>query len=183
MRKLVLLIAVIIILAAFAGCLGGEAGEKKDKEILLVQKTGKIAPLSGWIDEDGNEHASQSFEVVLNDTNIVTAKFSIKVDDSNPENSETDDGSAPDEITVTVSSGNSSEKKSGPTPYSTMVEFKAPGGTEAPQYLDSRWTVQIEADLGGGKPMFIFGRIVYIDQGVAYTINAEYTYMAAEETE
>lgn len=182
MRKLVLLVVMVVVFAAFAGCLGGEEKEKKEKVVPLVQKTGKIIPLSGWIGTDGNEHAAQSFTITLNDTNIVTVKFSIKVDDSDADHSETDEGSNPDDITITVSSGNSTETKSGPTPYNTQIEFKAPGGTETPEYLDSSWTVDINADLGGGKPRFFFGLIVWIDQGVAYTINADYTYMQPEET-
>lgn len=182
MRKMVLLIIMIVISAAFAGCLGGEAEEKKAKTPQLVQKHGKNPTLSGWIDHDGNQHASGSIGVNLNDTNIVSVKFTIKVEDSDADHSETDQGSDPDQVTITISSGNTTEKKSGPTPFSTTVDVAAPGGAETPQYLDSGWTVQIDADLGGGKPVYFFGFIVYVDQGVAYTIDAEYSYMAAEET-
>jgi hypothetical protein len=79
MRKMVLLIIMMVILAAFAGCLGGEAEKKKPKEPTLVQKQATNPPQSGWIDHDGNQHASASIGVNLNDTNIVSVKFTIKV--------------------------------------------------------------------------------------------------------
>jgi hypothetical protein len=179
---MVLLIIMIVILAAFAGCLGGEAEEKKAKTPTLVQKHAKNPTLSGWIDHDGNQHASGSIGVNLNETNIVQVKFTVKVEDSDADHSETDQGSDPDDVTVTISGGNFSEKKTGITPFSTQLDFGAPGGTETPQYLDSGWTVQIDSNLGGGKPVYFFGFIVYVDQGVAYTIDADYTYMAPEET-
>jgi hypothetical protein len=182
MRKLVLVIAVIIVMAAFAGCLGGEAEKKKSNTPVLVPKNAKSPTQSGWIDDDGNEHASAPITVGLNDTNIVHVKFTIRVDDSDPAHSDSDEGSNPDDVTVTISSGNDTEKKGGPTPFSATIEFNAPGGTEAPEYLDQSWTVQIDADLGGGKPMYFFGLIVWIDQGIAYTVDCEYSYMALEET-
>jgi hypothetical protein len=179
---MVLLIIMMVILAAFAGCLGGEAEKKKPKEPTLVQKQATNPPQSGWIDHDGNQHASAPLGVNLNDTNIVSVKFTIKVEDSDADHSDTDQGSDPDQVTITVGGGNTTEKKSGSTPFTATISFVAPGGTEAPQYLDSGWTVQIDAELGGGKPVYFFGFIVYVDQGVSYTINAEYSYMMAEET-
>jgi hypothetical protein len=182
MRKLVLVIAVVIVMAAFAGCLGGEAEKKKENPPVLVPKNVQSPSQSGWIDNDGNDHASAPITFALNDTNIVNVKFTIKVDDSDQANSETDEGSNPDDVIVSISSGNDTEKKSGPTPLSATIEFTAPGGTEAPEYLDQSWTVQIDAELNGGKPIFLGFVWVYVDQGVAYKVDCEYTYMALEET-
>jgi hypothetical protein len=182
MRKWVLLIAITITMAAFAGCLGGGSEGPKENPTGLVLKHGTVETMSGWINEDGNEHASQSFPITLNDTNIVSVKFTISVEDSDPEHSETDEGSNSDDITVTITGNNETETKQGPTPLSATIEFKSPQGLETPVYLSSSWNIQIDAELGGGKPMFIFGRIVYIDQGIAYKISGDYSYMAEEIT-
>lgn len=180
MRKWVIAIACVVILAAFAGCLGGGDEGKKEKPPELTLKQGTIQEISGWIDDDGNDHASGNFPLPLNDSNIVSIQITVNVEDSNPEHAETDQGSDPDQITVTVAGGNSTETKDGMTPFTATFEFSAEGGQEATTFLDGGWAVQIDATLGGGKPRFIFGFIIWIDQGIAYTISGQYTYLVEE---
>jgi len=180
MRKWVLLMAVVVSMAALAGCLGGDDEAEGEETPELVQKHGTIMPMSGWIDDDGNEHASASIGINLNNTNIVQVKFSVTIDDSDPEHSETDQGSDPDQVTVVAMGGNETNDISGATPYKRDFEFKAKAGPQGSEYLAQSWTINIDAELGGGKPTYFFGFIVYIDQGVAYTIEGEYTYMAPE---
>lgn len=182
MHKWVLLVTITIIMAAFAGCLGGGSEGPKENPSTLVVKHGTIQPISGWIDTDGNEHASQSFQINLNDTNIVSVTFKVSVEDSDPGHSETDEGSNADDVTVTVTGNNETDSYQQTTPLSASIEFNSPQGRDPPVYLGENWDVQIEADLGGGKPRFVFGFIVWIDQGVAYTISGDYSYMAEETT-
>ncbi len=182
MRKWVIIIVSVVILAAFAGCLGGGDKEKKEKPPELVMKQGTITEMSGWIDDDGNEHAAGNFALPLNNSNIVSIEINVMVEDSNAEHAETDQGSDPDQITVTVSGGNNSQTMDGITPFSVKFEFTAEGTQDIINYLDGSWNVQIDAALGGGKPRFIFGFIVWIDQGIAYTINGQYTYLVEEVT-
>jgi hypothetical protein len=180
MRKLVIIIASVVIFAAFAGCLGGGDEEKKEKPTELALKQGTIQEISGWIDDDGNEHASGTFPLPLNDSNIVSIEITVMVEDSNSENAETDQGSDPDSITVTAAGGNNTETMEGITPFSAKFEFTALGGEEPTNFLDGAWSVQIDAALGGGKPRFFFGFIIWIDQGVAYTISGQYTFLVEE---
>ena len=59
------------------------------------------------------------------------------------------------------------------TPANFNIEITAPQG----EYIPSTGTVSIHGDLKGGKPAYVFGLIVYVDQGFAYTVHTEYTYM------
>jgi hypothetical protein len=181
MRKWVLLIVTILIMGSLAGCLGGGDEEKKDKPPELVLKHGTIEQLTGWIQGDGSS-ATQAVPVNLNNSNIVSVAFSVSVEDSNSENAETDQGSDPDEVSITVSGDNFTETQDGVTPMALNTDFRSQGGSEEITYLSQSWTVNIEATLNGGKPVYFFGFIVYVDQGVAYTIDGEYTYMVEEQT-
>jgi hypothetical protein len=181
MHKWVLLIATILIMGSLAGCLGGGDEEKKDKPPELVLKRGTLEPLSGWIDGDGNT-ASQSFPINLNNSNIVSVELTVNVEDSNSENAETDQGSDPDEVSITISGGNFTETQDGMTPMALNTDFRAQSGSEEITYLSQTWTINIEATLNGGKPAYFFGFLVYNDQGIAYTIGGDYTYMVEEPT-
>jgi hypothetical protein len=76
--------------------------------------------------------------------------------------------------------GNETSELTGSTPFRRDFEFKSLAGPDGSEYLGQSWTVNIDATLGGGKPTYFFGFIVYIDQGVSYTIEGEYSYMAPE---
>jgi hypothetical protein len=168
-------------MGSLAGCLGGGDEEKKDKPPELVLKSGTLEQLSGWIQGDGSG-ASQAIPINLNNTNIVSVILKVNVEDSNSENAETDQGSDPDEVSITVSGDNFTETQDGTTPMSLNTDFRAQSGSEEITYLSQAWTVNIDATLHGGKPVYFFGFIVYVDQGVAYTIDGEYTYMVEEPT-
>ncbi len=182
MRKWVLLMVTIVIMTAFAGCLGGEAENKGNSQPELVLKQGTIPQQSGWIDTDGNRHAHGEFTINLNDTNIVSVNIKLSVEDSDAAHAETDEGSDPDDVIVTVGQGNNSEEKTGMTPFNQQFDIGAPKTEEKTDYLGESWTIVIDAALGGEKPAYFFGLIVWEDQGVAYTIDGSYSYMASEET-
>lgn len=181
MRKWVLIIVTILIMGSLAGCLGGEDEEKKEKAPELVLKHGTIEQLSDWISGDGGT-ATKSIPINLNNTNIVSVAFKVSVEDSNADNAETDQGSDPDDVSITISGDNFTETQDGMTPLALNTDFRAQGGSEEITYLSQAWTINIEATLNGGKPAYLFGFLVYNDQGVAYTIDGEYTYMVEEPT-
>ncbi len=181
MQKWVLLIVTILIMGSLAGCLGGGDEEKKDKPPELILKSGTMEQLSGWIQGDGST-ATQAVPINLNNTNIVSVAFKVSVEDSNAENAETDQGSDPDDVSITISGGNFTETQDGKTPLALNTDFRAQGGSEEITYLSQAWTINIEATLNGGKPAYFFGFLVYNDQGIAYTIDGEYTYMVEEPT-
>jgi hypothetical protein len=182
MRKWALLVVTIVVFTAFAGCLGGEA-EPENKEPVKMQKNGMIEKQEGWIEDDGNEHAYSEISIPVNDSNLIRVKISVRVEDSDAAHSETDQGSDPDNVIVTVSNGNATETQEGPTPFSYSFEFKVLGGAETTEYLAQGWSVTIDAALGGGKPRFVFGFIIWVDQGVAYSIDGDYTYLEIEGEE
>lgn len=182
MRKWVLLIATILVMGALAGCLGGEAENKKDKAPELTMKRGTIETQEGWL-QASDEVVSAAITLNLNDTNIVSVTIKISIEDSNAENAQTDQGSDPDDVTVTISGGNETTEQQGVTPFSFNADFRAAGGDgEDAVYLGQSWNIQVNADCNGGKPVYFFGFIVYLDQGVAYTLEGEYSYMAEEVT-
>ncbi|MDG6221005.1 MAG: hypothetical protein QCI38_06105, partial [Candidatus Thermoplasmatota archaeon] len=174
-----LLIVAMLLTVFSAGCLGGGEEETKDgpKEPNLVAVQGSIPEVAGWAQVEGESKASVAIPISITGDKVTRVVFTINAQDSDAANSETDEGSEPDKITVTIMWGNVSEKH-GPmnTPASFNIELKAPAG----EYLPNSGTVTIDGVLGSGKPVYFFGRIVYVDQGFAYQLNTEYTVMQEE---
>ncbi len=180
-------------MTAFAGCLGGEAEEKKDESPQLVQQQSTILQIKGWAESNWEDQGSGPWIVDLpipvnvNDSNIIQITFTIKVEDSDADHAESDQGSDPDSVTVSASGGANvtTDESKGMTPTTLTLEAKAQMIDEQWNYLPQSWTIQLSAECNGGK-MFKIGPIpiptrTYKDQGVAYTIDGQYTYMAETE--
>jgi hypothetical protein len=186
-RKRVILIAILLVAVAFAGCLGSGEDDKKESAPELVAKHGTIQRMSGWAESNWADSSNEPFIVdvdiglTLNHSNVVQVQFTLKVEDSDPAHSESDQGSDPDDVTVTASGGNTTtDEKKGTTPATINIEVKTVATANEAVYLSQNWVVHLHADCYGGKPMYFFGFIVYKDQGVAWTLEGEYTYMAEE---
>ena len=185
MRKRVILITILLVAVAFAGCLG--SGEEKKESPELIQKHGTIQQMSGWAESNWASNDNQPFiadidiGVMLNHTNIIQVKFTMRVEDSDPQHAETDEGSDPDEITITVTGNNvTSDEKKGITPATIAIEIKATAQGGEMSYLGQSWNIHLHAECYGGKPRFVLGFIIYKDQGVAWSLEGEYKYMAEE---
>ena len=135
---------------------------------------GSISEISGWADRQEGGVANVSVPVNITEELLTKITFNILVEDSDEAHSETDEGSDPDEISVSITWG-SMTRDAGPllTPAKFTIEFTAPAG----DFLASSGTVYIDGILNGGKPYGPAGFVVYVDQGFAYTINADYTYI------
>ena len=177
-HKIGALMAIVLMLTlAAAGCLGGEedaTGSDATREPKLEMGRGTVPQESGWAERQSGDVAHVSIPYNFPHSMVTKVSFRIMVEDSDPEHSETDEGSDPDDITVAVKWGNITDKKGPmPTPASFNFEIVAPPG----EYLPSSGSVDIDGKLNGGKPAIVFGLIVYVDQGFAYKVDAEYTYM------
>jgi hypothetical protein len=140
--------------------------------------------ISGWLhDQENPEYAVHEEEILLQETTITEIYFTIHVEDSDEEHTETDEGSDPDEVRVTVedSNGTLSDSQDLVTPETMTVSWEA-DSIEYEDLLDNNWTVTIQGiEFGGGKTVYgPGGTIVYIDQGVAWTIDVDYEYFVIE---
>jgi hypothetical protein len=186
-HKRVILITILIVAVVFSGCLGNGDDDKKESTPELVQKHGTIQRMTGWAESGYANDDSEPYEldqdigVVLNHTNIVQVKFILRVEDSDSAHSESDEGSDPDEIAVTASGGNiTTDERRGVTPATITIEVKASDQGAEGGYLGQNWALHLHADCYGGKPMYFFGFIVWKDQGVAWTLEGDYTYMGED---
>ena len=179
-------VAIVMIVAAFAGC---SEESSPDGPPPADTMSGAIDPVNGWVQQDGGGTPSSASTIILvdiNATNLKTIEFIIRIEDSNPDNSETDEGSDPDDITVYVTSqGVETAPMTGTTPFNTNIIPSLPNATEGedgPEYFSNEWDIHISAVCNGGKNPKGPGGIVpipflqYIDQGVAYTYEAKFTY-------
>jgi hypothetical protein len=192
-HKRVILIVILLVAIAFAGCLGSGEENKKEEPPKLVQKHGTMLQMSGWAESnwaDTNEQpwlADIDIGLTLNHTNIIQVKFKMRIEDSDSAHTETDQGSDPDDVTATANGGNvTSDVARGTTPATLNIEVKATATSGETDYLSQSWVVHLHADCNGGKqykigPIPIPG-MQYKDQGVAWTLDGEYTYMAEEIT-
>ena len=138
---------------------------------------------SGWLcspqsDETGETEHNESY--FFESITITKVAFTVAIEDSDDEHADTDEGSDPDTAKVNVSSSDGIKMVksiiSG-TDYVFVVE-KAAGSP----YLSQIWTVDVQGeDFGGGKSVLgPIGLIVYIDQGLQWSISAEYWYLETE---
>ncbi len=187
MRRWVLLIVIVSILATFSGCLGGSEESKKTKPPEMVLKQGNIQQITGWAESNWADSSDQPFlvdidiPITLNHSNFVKVEFTILVEDSDSQHAESDSGSDPDDIVVTASGGNiTTEEQRAQTPATIKISASAQKMGDKMDYLSGNWNIHLHADCYGGKPMFIFGFIVYKDQGVSYTVDGQFSYMVEE---
>ena len=179
-KIIALTLSILVITITAAGCLGGDDDDDTgaSTEPKLESARGSLETVSGWAERQSGDVANVDIAMNIPHSMVTKVSFRIVVEDSDAEHSETDEGSDPDEITVSVTWGNETEEPPMmKTPANFNIEITAPQG----EYIPSTGTVSIHGDLKGGKPAYVFGLIVYVDQGFAYTVETEYTYMSEGE--
>ncbi|GEM_PF-3271811 len=182
MKKMVAVAMVFVLVATVwaAGCAQKNTGTSSKPKLEPV--TEQIPPKSGWISSpDAAEPTEfEHTETIQIPSPYVTAfTVTVSIQDSDEEHSETDEGSDPDIVTVTVSDGaNITEKKDVTSGTSYTFSFSASG--EDGDFLGQTWTINFKGkEFGGGKPAYFFGFIVYIDQGAEWSIDSgSYTYLS-----
>lgn len=153
------------------------------KKIKHIQKEGTIFQITGWSESNWNDTddspwiVNDSVNIYINYTNITFLKFEIKVFDSDSNHTESDQGSNPDNIRISVRGGNiSTDESQGITPAAFYIEIGQQISSPNGSYLSPNWSIQIHADCYGGKYHDPF-LPPYKDQGVNYTISADYVYL------
>jgi hypothetical protein len=176
-RIIIGLILIILLVAAGAGCTENKSEEKKGPKYDEVD--GEPFSESGWIDDDGNERAIATIPLGINASEMVTSiTVKMRFEDSDPAHSETDDGSDPDEVTIQLSNGvMESESANGMTPCTLEVTM-APNSTDGEEEgMTGSWEISVDGVCNGNKPRFLFGFIIWIDQGIAYNLDVSYTFL------
>jgi hypothetical protein len=138
-----------------------------------------LETISGWLSSGSNKHYEDFY---LQEALIFEITFTVHVEDSDENHDDTDEGSDPDEVRVTAESEDGALNNSQDlvTPATMTTTFEA-DSLEYEDILPNNWTVIIqELELGGGKPVYPGGYITYTDQGVAWTIDIDYVYIAFE---
>jgi hypothetical protein len=148
-----------------------EEGENTtdEKEEDVVYHEASLPPRSGWIDSEDVLHVE---EINLPESNIYSITFHVYINDSNYEHAETDEGSEPDYVSAYVEGGDNQYDEKGLTPFLLDV------GWRSSRLLPNDWTVtMVGEEFNGGKPVYFFGFIVYVDQGIAWKICVDYIYI------
>jgi hypothetical protein len=178
MRKMVLLIIMMVILAAFAGCLGGE-GKSKPKTVEMVRATG-TANAEGaheLLAQASPESGSETVEITIPEGNITGVKIDVRVSDD-------DDGTPPDQVSGSVGgSGGGLDYNdtlpNSPTPYTGTVSFNAGEGL----YLPMNWkiTIDVVCHASDSQTPGFFIWIGTPDNGFSYNVTITYTYLVPME--
>ena len=157
-----------------------------------------LPPESGWLDSpEAVEPVNTQVTGTINETNLVHIHFKITFQDSDAEHAETDDGSEPDELELSIigkfeTGAQIKEKASGKSDTSGNGVFELtvpsenitqPGQSQLITSLE--YTLKGKSFGGGKNPTGPGGIIpipflVYIDQGAAYTIEITYKYLMPE---
>ena len=190
-KVLTVLFILIILVTAFTGCFGDDK-PKLPKGPNYEETPGEYPGESGWIDSDMGDtpqHVDSSIPLEINSTTLITIlTIQVRFEDSDASHSESDEGSDPDQITMTLSNGiNESDSVSGTTPCNLEIRM-APNSTEEGAFLSGNWEIKVQAVCGAGKPYTLIPRpgmiapFVYKDQGVAYDLRASYTFLKETES-
>jgi hypothetical protein len=184
-KKVLLIVGIATILVfTLAGCFGGPPPKP---EIKYEAVNDTIDPDSAWAEsnwpDSNNPTVDTTIPLSVNSTQMVSEiTVTITVEDSDAAHQESDDGSDPDDVTITLTNGdNSSQAASGSTPCTLTVKMNATGDDEN-AYMDGNWEVNLRATCNGGKPYTIIPRpgpspLQYKDQGVQYSLTGEFTYL------
>lgn len=188
-RVIVGLILIILLAAAGAGCF--ENKPPKTSTPKLKEADGSYPSETGWLasdNADSVQRVSATLPLDLNaSTKITEIIVKMKFDDSDSDHSETDDGSDPDDVSITLSNGAmESEPVKGTTPTNLEVSLK-PNESAEEDFMTGSWEILVNAECGAGKPATLIprpgiipGPLVYKDQGIAYALNIEYKYYEEE---
>jgi hypothetical protein len=150
----------------------GQGNTADESGVKAVYHEASLPPRSGWIDSEYVLHAE---EIHLQEPYICSITFHVYINDSDHEHAETDEGSDPDYVSAYVESVNNHYDESGLTPFVMDV------GWSSSDLLPNNWTVTIVGEeFNGGKPVYFFGFLVYVDQGIAWKICVDYIYITYE---
>ena len=171
------LIIVLILVSAGAGCFSDDP--KPPSGPYYNEMDEQLENQNGWIDDDGNQGASATIPLTINASAMITSiSIKMRFEDSDSTHSESDEGSDPDEVTIKLSNGvMESEPSSGSTPCNLEVTMAPNSTDEEAESLIGNWEISITGICNGGKPRFILGLLVWIDQGIAYTLDGTYSYL------
>ena len=184
-RILIALFLIILLAAASAGCFG-KTSSSKSESIKFETVPGNYPPESGWLDSDMGDSPQHVDTTIPLDINVSEMVVEIVVlmtfEDFDAAHAESDDGSDPDEVTITLTDGrNTSTPATGITPCSLEIGFNA---TSEGAFMAGTWEIMIQATCNPGKPYTILPRpgliltpLQYKDQGIAYTSDLSYSYM------
>ena len=189
----VAILAILIIASVTMGCFGDD--EKPKPKITYEEQSGDRST-DGWADFDtqgsgGDTSLEETVTMNLNSSMLTHVKVTIQFEDSDDAHADSDEDSNPDMFRVKINStGFESKVASGQTPGKVELELPSANATmgttgeENAIQFGPELSIFIEADCGGGKPYkpFIPNRpggspLVYIDQGIYYSITVEYTYL------
>jgi hypothetical protein len=140
--------------------------------------------IKDWLDsQDPAEDAEVDEDVYFPNDYIYEITITVHIEDFDEAHNETDNGSDPDQVRITVSDGDQLTQESEDVwaPSTVTFWFRA-DSTDPDDLLCVFWIVTIQGlEFGGGKKVYgPFGFIIYVDQGVEYTIDVEYTYLEYE---
>ncbi|MCK4718908.1 MAG: hypothetical protein KAT70_09585 [Thermoplasmata archaeon] len=184
-----MIVAMLFIAVASAGCLGGDKDDKGPTGSTTTTETsaGIIPPKSGWIsspdavDVVETEHR----ENFTTPGPVISMTVTVRIEDSDAAHAETDDPSDPDTAKVTVSDGaNGSMSQTISTTTGTYTFELGVNGSEEAAF-GTNWVIEIKGmEFGGGKetspgPFGVAMVLVFIDQGLAWSIEGKYTYAMA----
>jgi hypothetical protein len=194
-KFLAIILILTVVVVAFAGCEEEKSGSK-EPEMTVKEKS--LPPQSGWLDSpESVEAATTQVQGTINETNLVFVQIKVTFQDSDAEHAETDDGSEPDELELSVTGkfetgAQIKEKASGKSDTSGNGYFELTVPSEnVTQAGQSQLITSLEYTLkgksfGGGKNPTGPGGIIpipfliYIDQGAAYTMEISYKYLTPE---
>lgn len=192
-KLLVIIGVILLILAAYAGCVGSGASSKK-KLMHYSEVSATIPGVTGWLESDWQTDNQDPYIVGdyinlnINTTDKLTyIKLTIAFEDTDVAHADTDDGSDPDDIIhaeILVGPDSNclvSDPGSGTTDCVITLELNATwNGTGDDKYFSGQWRINVEATCHGGKDRFPHpgpNMIVYVDEGLAYSVMGEYKYL------
>jgi hypothetical protein len=142
-----------------------------------------LSPISGWLDSgEDPEYSVHVEDIYLPGSDIYSITFEVHVEDSDEEHAETDEGSDPDNVRITVEEGDGVHSDWGEfwTDGYLTYTFVADSLQDI-DLLSDYWVVTIEGLEYGDKSVFgPFGLITYLDEGVAWTISVDFVYLIFE---
>jgi len=183
-RKKVVALVIVIILVAVTVTGSVFLKDRPPRPDISYEHEVTVPPASGWISspdasEPGNATAQVSIDV--NGTSPCSVIIDITIMDDDGNHTDTDGGSDPDTVQVTIGEENvtgATEKVSGE--YHLHKEYKK--GSEMDMFNETITVTITGQEFGGGNhPYGPGGRIQipwieYIDQGCEYKVEIEYTY-------
>jgi hypothetical protein len=190
-KVMVILFILILLTAGLSGCFGKSESKKKSSGPSYKEIPGEVIRESGWIDSDMGDtpqHVDSTISLtqINASTKITMIQVRIKFDDSDAAHAESDEGSDPDDVTITLSNGmNESAPVTGTTPATLELQMGL-NSTEEDSFMMGSWEIHVTAVCGAGKPFTYVPRpgniafLQYKDQGIAYDIEVDFLMLTEE---